>query len=224
MGQMEKQSVGHEQMGADMEALLQEFEPAKTKLHGVWLYNFNHLHSELVQMIQDSDSDLHDWLMEQVYTEKLPLETLHKLTFWESSQLTRFGILLTKFRFGLNYVGNLKAGHTLSKEECFWMVFSYEAYWRYGDDSFISATASRQLGRMHSPSEWSREKAKRLRRWDYIECQQIAIEVATALLELQRYRRIMSPAMASVRSHNIDKPVFIDFRSRLKALSAPTKT
>lgn len=225
MSQVKTQSTVHisEQIGAELEALLDEFEPAKTKLYGVWLNNFNQIHRALVQLIRHSDSDIQDRLMEQVYEEKLPLEKLDDLTFLESSLLKRFGVMLTKFRFGLNYVGNLRAGHTLTKEECSWMVFSYEAYWRYEDHYFISSIASSQLRGFGSPSEWTREKAKKLRRSDYIQCQEIAIEVATALLEIHRYSRIMSPAMASVRSQDIDKPVFIDFRSRLQALSASSK-
>lgn len=213
-----------EEIGAELEALLDGFGAAHTKLKGIWKENFNNVHREIPVLIRGSDSDIHDWIMNQVYYKKWPLESLDQFTIWDDEAIKPFGIMLTKFRFGIGYVGNLSVGQIIKKEHCAWLIFAYEAYWRYEDNYFIGNIGSSLLGRVGKPSGWPNAEAKALRgRVDYIQRQQLALEIATALLEIHRYRRIMSPAMANVRSHDHEKPALIDFRSKLEAIKAPPR-
>jgi hypothetical protein len=213
-----------EEIGTELEALLDRFGAAHTKLKGIWKENFNNVHREIPVLIRGSDSDIHDWIMDQVYYKKWPLETLDQFTIWDDEAIKPFGIMLTKFRFGIGYVGNLSVGQIVKTEHCAWMIFAYEAYWRYEDNYFIGNIGSSLLSRVGKPSGWPRAEAKALRgRADYIQRQELALDIATALLEIHRYRRIMSPAMANVRSHDHEKPAFIDFRSKLEAIKAPPR-
>ena len=213
-----------EEIGAELEALMDEFGPAHAKLKGIWKQDFNNVHREIPVLIRGSDSDIHDWMMDQVYYKKWPIETLDKFTIWDDEAVKPFGMMLTKFRFGIGYVGNLSVGQIIKKEHCAWMIFAYEAYWRYEGNYFIGNIGSSLLRRVGNPSEWPKADAKALRgRSDYIQRQELALEIATTLLEIHRYRRIMSPAMAHVRTQDIEKPAFIDFRSKLEAIKAPPR-
>jgi hypothetical protein len=213
-----------EEIGAELEALMDGFRPAHAKLKELWRQNFNNVHREIPVLIRGSDSDIHDWIMDQVYHQKWHVEELDEFTIWDADELKPFGLMLTKFRFGIGYVGNLSVGQIIKKEHCAWMIFAYEAYWRYEDNYFVGNIGSSLLRRVGRPSEWPKADEKKLRgRADYIQRQELALEIATALLEIHRYRRIMSPAMADVRTQDIEKPAFIDFRSKLKAIKAPPK-
>lgn len=213
-----------EEIGAELEALMDGFGPAHAKLKELWEQDFNNVHREIPVLIRGSDSDIHDWMMAQVYNHDWYVEELDEFTIYDAEELKPFGLMLTKFRFGIGYVGNLSVGQLIKKEHCAWMIFAYEAYWRYEDNYFIGNIGSSLLGRVGKPSGWPNAEAKALRgRVDYIQRQQLALEIATALLEIHRYRRIMSPAMANVRSHDHEKPAFIDFRSKLEAIKAPPR-
>lgn len=213
-----------EEIGAELEALMDEFGPAYKKLKEVWEQDFNNVHREIPVLIRGSDSDIHDWMMAQVYNHDWYVEELDEFTIGDAEELKPFGLMLTKFRFGIGYVGNLSVGQLIKKEHCAWLIFAYEAYWRYEDNYFVGNIGSSLLRRVGNPSGWPTAEAKTLRgRADNIERQALALDIATALLEIHRYRRIMSPAMAHVRTQDIEKPAFIDFRSRLDAIKAPAR-
>lgn len=220
---MEKAKTS-EEIGAELEALMDGFGQAHAKLKGLWEQDFNNVHREIPVLIRGSDSDIHDWMMEQVYNQTWYVEELDEFTIYDAEELKPFGLMLTKFRFGIGYVGNLSVGQIIKKEHCAWMIFAYEAYWRYEDNYFIGNIGSSLLRRVGSPSGWPKAEKKALRgRTDYIERQALALDIATALLEIHRYRRIMSPSMAHVRTQDIEKPAFIDFRSRHEAIKAPPR-
>lgn len=213
-----------EEIGAELEALLDGFGTAHAKLKSLWEHDFNNVHREIPVLIRGSDSDIHDWMMGQVYNHDWYVEELDEFTIGDAEELKPFGLMLTKFRFGIGYVGNLSVGQIIKQEHCAWMIFAYEAYWRYEDNYFIGNIGSSLLRRVGSPSKWPKADAKALRgRADSIQRQELALEIATALLEIHRYRRIMSPAMVDVRTQDIEKPAFIDFRATLEAIKAPPR-
>lgn len=208
-----------EEIGNELEALMEEFGPAHKKLKGMWQQDFQNVHREIPLLIRGSDSDIHNWIIDQVYYKNWSFAELIEFTISDEKSLKPFGIMLTKFRFGIGYVGNLSVGRVITKDQCAWMIFGYEAFWHYEDNYFIGNIGSILLRRVKTPSEWPKPSLEELLgRASHIQFQELALEIAEALLEISRYRRIMSQSMADIRTQDIEKPAFIDFRSKLEAI------
>jgi len=211
-------------IGKKLTLLHDEF-PDLTKLDGYWCSNFPNASMDVAQTIRRSDSDIHKILLLQVYKELHPFDYLESLTFWAMDDMTTYGLMLTKVRYCLGYVGNLKNGEVITKEHALALIFAYEAYWHYGDDFTLGNIIEFLLRRVGDPMAWGWPSDKDFKyKEERRQYQWLGHTVAVEMKSLASYHQLNSPAMEAFITGSVPKPAFRDFRALLAQIKAKAKS
>jgi len=210
-------------IGKKLTLLHDEFPDLK-KLDGYWYSNFSNASMDVAQTIRRSDSDIHKMLLLQVYKELHPFEYLESLTYWGMDDMTTYGLMLTKVRYCLGYVGNLKNGEVVTKEHALALIFAYEAYWHYGDDFTLGNNIEFLLRRVGDPMAWEWPSDKDFKyKEERRQYQWLGHTVAVEMKSLARYHGMKSSRIEAFRAEDQPKPVFRDFRVLLAQIKAKAK-
>ena len=211
------------EIGERLTRLHAEFPDLK-KLDGFWLSNFANANRDVAQTIQRSDSDIHTSLLLEVYKEEHPFDRLENLTFWELDELTPYGLMVTKVRYCVGYAGNLKEGQVISKWQALALIFAYEAYWTFGEDFTFGNNVEFHLRRIGDHKAWGWPSDKDFKyKEEFRQYQWLAHAIVVEMQSVARYHRLMSPGMESIRTADVPKPEFRDFRALFEQIKAKAK-
>lgn len=207
-------------IGKKLTALHREFPDLK-KLDGYWYSNFPNASKDLAQTIRRSDGDIHRTLLLAAYNEIHPFDYLENLTYWDMDDMTPYGLMLTKVRYCLGYIGNLANGDVITKEQALALIFAYEAYWNYVDDFTLGNNVEFQIRRISDPKTWRWPTDKDFKYKE--ERRQYQWLAHTIGLELKAFARWHRFIYSGFGSGNEPKPEFRDFRSAHSQIKAKAK-
>lgn len=201
------------EVGIGLSDLHEEFSCLKD-LDGFWYANFGNASRDVAHTIIRSDSDIHESLLLEVYKELKSFEDLVNLSYWDTDLMTTYGLMVTKVRFCLGYGGNLKEGHVINRAQALALIFAYEAYWKFGEDFTFGNNVESHLRKLGPPESWGWPSNKDFKyREERRQYQWLAYTVLSELQKLARHHRIMAPGMEMIRTADVPKPEFRDFRA-----------
>ncbi len=201
-------------VGRELVNLESQFGRAFEALHGYWLANFENCHTDVAAVIHLSDSDYLEALLLCAYERVHGFETLQKFTYLDDDELTPYGLMVTKIRYCLGYLGNLSDGDVVDADQCDALIFAYEAYWKFGDDFILGNVVENLLSRLPEPSRWSWPPDSAFNGLEGPrQFQWLAYTIGKEMKGIARYHRLMQPGMSAFRTAVEPKPAFKDFRA-----------
>ena len=211
------------EIGKRLTRLHNEF-PDLEKLNGLWLSNFGNANTDVSHTIRRSDSDIHRHLLLDVYMEVLPFEQIENFTYWDMDSLTPYGLMLAKVRYCLGYAGNMQEGQVITREQALALIFAYEAYWHFGEDFTLGNNVEFLLRRLLPENSWGWPSDKDFKyQEERRQYQWLARAIVLEMKTVARYHRLMAPGMENIRTADVPKPDFRDFRALHDQIKAKAK-
>ena len=211
------------EIGERLTRLHDEFPDLK-KLNGLWLSNFAIANKDLSHTIRRSDSDIHRLLLLDVYKEVFPFEELENFTYWDMDSMTPYGLMLAKVRYCLGYAGNMQEGQVITKEQALALIFAYEAYWHFIEDFTLGNNVEFLLRRLLPTESWGWPSDKDFKyKEERRQYQWLARTIVLEMKSVARYHRLMASGMEHIRTADVPKPEFRDFRALHEQIKARAK-